>query len=249
MQWLKSSLCLLGATLLVPIPLVTAPAQAQLSTNTKTWQISQTFKPPKRGAPTTTIGGASRGGACLKDNKELKALIPSNRLGLTIAQNPSFFVYVPESTIKTAQLTILSNGDKTVFYETTLTLPDQPGIISFNLPVNAPPLEVGKTYHWYFSLVCDPQDSSNNPREHGWIERVAPESTLSEALAKADLGKQSYLYAEAGIWHEALKTLVDLRRNQPNDLRVKMGWRQLLKSVGLNNLASEPIIDCCTANK
>jgi hypothetical protein len=243
MKWINASLCFL--TFSLPVFSASAQVQAQSLPVRKTWQISQVFKPPERGTPTTTIGGASRGSACLKEKKALKGLIPENKLGLTFAEHPTFYWSVPPTTVKTAQLTLFTDQDKKVHYETTLTIPNKAGIISFTIPANAPPLKVGKTYHWYLSLICDELDFSNNPRVEGWVERTQPESPLLEKLAKADLQKLPTLYAEAGIWYEALDSLVQLRRSQPNDLKTRIDWRQFLNSVGLSAIAYEPLIDCC----
>ena len=50
------------------------------------------------------------------------------------------------------------------------------------------------------------------------------------------------LYAQAGIWYEALATLAELRRSKPNDSVLISAWESLLQSVGLDTVAKEPII-------
>lgn len=254
MKWIKPSLYLAVFSLPVLMNIVSVSAStAQVQTHShrteNTWQISQAFKPPKRGDPPASAGGSTRGSSCLTGNKSLTALIPKNKLGLTFAKHPTFFWYVPPSPVKTAKFVILDRKERKLFYETTLKLPNQAGIISFTLPENAPQLAVGKTYQWYLTIVCDPEDSSENPSVDGWVERIQPELPLSQALAKADLRKQPTLYAEAGIWHEALTTLVKLRSSEPNSLKTRLDWREFFKSVGLSAIASEPTIDCCKADK
>lgn len=128
-------------------------------------------------------------------------------MGLTLAERPTFFWYVPSSSAQTAKFVLLADKDREVLYETSLTLPNKPGIISFKIPDSAPALAVGKTYHWYFTIVCNAEDASENPLVDGWVERTQAELPLSEALAKADLWKLPAIYAEAGIWHEGLTTL------------------------------------------
>jgi hypothetical protein len=249
MKLLQPSLYLATLSLslaLVPFSAVTAQVDTHSFQTSKTWQISQTFKPPKRGNPPVSAGGSTRSSSCLSRNKIVTPLIPANKLGLTFAEYPTFFWYVPRITVKTAKFLILTNKDQAVFYETSLTLPNKPGIISLTLPKNTPPLAVGKTYHWYLTIVCDAEDSSENPSVDGWVERTQPELSLSQALKKADLQKLPTIYADAGIWHEALISLVQLRRTQPNNIKVRLDWTQFLKSVGLNAIASEPLLDCCT---
>ncbi|MEH2064564.1 MAG: DUF928 domain-containing protein [Nostoc sp.] len=242
MKWIKPSIYFATFSLLSAL---TAQVQAQSYHPHKTWQISQAFNPPQRGKPPASAGGSTRGGSCLT-GKKLIPLIPPDNLGLTFAEHPTFFWYVPPSQVKTAKF-LLQAEDQNVFYETSFTLPDQPGIISFKLPDSTPALAVGKTYHWYLTMVCDTQDSSENLTVDGWVERTQPESSLSEALAKANLYKLPTIYAKAGIWHEALTSLVQLRQTEPNNIKARLDWRQFFKSVGLSAIASEPLIDCCTS--
>lgn len=68
---------------------------------------------------------------------------------------------------------------------------------------------------------------------------------LKSQLAKAALRDRVALYAANGIWFEALNTAGELRRRNPNDT----SWAALLQAVGLNNLANEPIVECCNLKK
>jgi Domain of Unknown Function (DUF928) len=253
MKWIKPSVYCVAFFLPLCLNWVTLSAlavhkmQSQAKHTEKTWLLSQGFKPPQRGNPPVSAGGSTRNSSCISRNKQITPLVPPNKLGLTFAKHPTFFWHIPTSVIKTARFTILTNKGQTV-YETSFTLPGKPGIFSFTLPNNAPSLFIGKTYRWYLTVVCDPEDDSANPSVDGWVERTQPESRLSQALAKAPKQKLPTIYAEAGIWHEALTTLVKLRLAEPNNSKVKTDWQIFLQSVGLNAIVREPLINCCTAN-
>jgi hypothetical protein len=203
--------------------------------------IAQAFKPPKRGTPVTTAGGATRG-SCEAKSKQLTSLLPKEKLGLTIAERPTLFWAIPRSVANTAQLTILGDKESRVVYETTLSLPKTTGIMQFTLPKDAPALEVGKPYRWFLSINCKADGSGNEMSVDGWIERIALPSELAKALKTADPKQQVKIYAEAGIWHEALTTLATLRLSQPKDFRLNASWRELLRSVGLTSIMFEPLI-------
>lgn len=248
MKWLQASFSLLIVSLTAYT--TTASVLAQSHPAQKTWQISQKFKPQRGKDPNPpTVGAATRSASCIQGKKEIIPLIPANKLGLTLNGHPTFYWSVPTLPVRTAQFTIDRNGDEPPFYETNITLPKQPGIFSFTLPKNTPELPVGKTYRWYLTIICDAEDSSNNPYVEGLVERTQAELPLSDTLAKATARQLPTIYAESGIWHEALTTLVELRCTQPNDLVVKLNWRQywenLLTSVGLNDILSEPLLDSC----
>jgi hypothetical protein len=213
-------------------------------------KISLKFKVPKRGAPISTAGGASRG-SCSTAKKSpsqpaLTALKPSTRLGLTVAERPSFFVYVPQSPAQTAGFLLLSDNDTEVVYETTFALPPTASVVRFNLPDDAPILQVGKQYHWYITTVCNTTTGlSGSPTVEGWVERTVPDVKLTKALQKTLPGNRPNLYAEAGIWHETLATLADLQQQYPQNTKFLQDWREVLQSVGLDAVAAAPLV---TAN-
>lgn len=228
----------------------TTPVLAQSQPGKKIWQTSQQFKPPVDNQPNPgTVGAGTRGNSCL--NKQvITALLPANKLGLTLNKQPTFFWKMPPTPIRDAELSILKDKTEEVIYKTTLTLPEQPGIVSFTLPKTVAGLEANQTYRWYVTLICDIEDSSNNPFIEGLVKRIPPELKLSESelksLEKADLLLKATIYANKGIWYDALNSLVKLRCDQPNDQIIKLNWEQFLESVGLNELGSEPLVDSCT---
>ncbi|MBW4473665.1 MAG: DUF928 domain-containing protein [Stenomitos rutilans HA7619-LM2] len=246
---------ILSLSLLMPsLSLTALPATAQTVTPRPTIappvKVSLKFAVPKRGAPRSTAGGASRG-SCLRGTTQpisnrLTAVMPPTRLGLTFAERPSFFVYVPQSPAQTAGFLLLSDDDTEVVYETTFALPAKAGIIRFDLPENAPALEVGKQYHWFVTTLCDATSGlSGSPTVEGWVERSTPDVALTKALQKTLPGNRPALYAEAGIWQETLASLADLQHKYPQNSKFLNDWREALQSVGLTNVASEPLVDCC----
>ncbi|XHX78914.1 MAG: DUF928 domain-containing protein [Stenomitos frigidus ULC029] len=242
---------ILYLTLLVPcLTLPGLPAQARPAASppkiASPSKISLKFKVPKRGAPRSTAGGASRG-SCTAANKPpsqlaLKSLMPNTRLGLTFAERPSFFVYVPQSSAQTAGFLLLSDDDTEVVYETTFALPPTAGVVRFDLPNDAPAMQVGKQYHWYITTLCNTTTGlSGSPTVEGWLERILPDAALTKALQKTLPGNRPNLYAEAGIWHETLSTLADLRQQYPQNTRFLQDWREVLQSVGLDAVAAAPL--------
>ncbi|MCL6434766.1 MAG: DUF928 domain-containing protein [Leptolyngbyaceae cyanobacterium HOT.MB2.61] len=222
-----------------------APARPTVSAPRK---LSLSFKAPRRGAPTSTAGGATRG-TCMSGTQMPTPLTPKEGLGLTFSERPSFFVYVPQSQTQTAEFLLLSEDDTEIVYQTTFTLPATAGVIRFGMPADAPPLQTGKTYHWFITLNCDiTKGPSGNPSAEGWVERVAVNQTLARTLAKTPISGRPAVYAEAGIWHETLMSLADLRRKAPNNSQLVTDWRDLLKSVGLDAIATQPLLDCCNSN-
>ncbi len=221
--------------------------------------------PPERGAPSgRRRGGASRSGQCPAVDQPLTALVPATQKtlaqgqggnpalttlesvwGLTLAQSPILWFYVPYAlTPKLPLELVLQDEHDNYVLKTSFTATQtQPGIVSFRLPSTPAPLEVGKMYHWYFLIDCDPDAPA---LVEGWIQRSAINPTLISQLHKATPRQRIALYAANGIWYNALTTLAELRSANPQDATLSQEWVSLLHSVGLDAIAREPLIHCCT---
>ncbi len=203
------------------------------------------FEPPIDGGATpSTAGGGTRGGSCISKGKSIIPLIPSHSSVLTVSEYPTFYSYIPESTAKTASFVLQEQGqDDDAVYETTFNIPRKAGIVSVGLPKTAlSPLKVGKMYHWFFLVECDPEDNLQNAIADGWIKRIEPSTTLLNELKKTSLRDQPRVYGKAGIWQDTLVTLAQLRRAHPDDSLIVADWEDLLTSVGLDAVAKEPLI-------
>ncbi|NEQ39033.1 MAG: DUF928 domain-containing protein [Okeania sp. SIO3I5] len=192
---------------------------------------------PKRESSGSTRGGGHRGNGCTTVPSNLTALMPGDNAGTTIASNPKFFVYVPESEAKSAEFEITDKSGKNV-YSTNLDISDTSGIVKLTLPKDVS-LKTNKEYTWIFQVICDPLDYSVNKFVEGTIKKVEISSELENSLKNATPLEQAEIYAKARIWNETIATLAELRNSNPT------AWEQLLTSVGLKEIASEPFAPCC----
>ncbi|GAC1472128.1 MAG: hypothetical protein NVS2B14_16820 [Chamaesiphon sp.] len=200
------------------------------------------FRLPSRGAPNGTVIGGTRGGQC--SPKSPIGLLPkTTNLGITTANQPTIFLYVPQNSATSAEFVLKDDLGKQV-YKTKLFIPTTSGIFSLTLPaeVTSSSLEFDKNYQWSFSMICDADDASANASVQGWIVRGKPNATLSEQLNSAKPYERPAIYAKAGFWYDTLSTLAELRRSNPNDVKLADEWSELLKSVGLNSVAGEPLL-------
>jgi len=253
----RSLLVSLSLGLAIALNLITeVKGQNQQVTKVKNlaWEVSQSYQPPNRSTPSTTAGGASRGG-CIKSTEILTSLMPQNNLGLTLTGYPTFFWYVPKSSAEAFEFKLLDGKNGQVIYQKTLAVSNNSGIVSFTLSNNelSAPLKVGKMYHWFLTMVCPPNPNEELPEKSGnvivdgWVERTELSPSLVNKLKNAAPSDRPALYAAAGIWHDSLTTLVELLRQKPNDRNLKNQWKKLLNSVGLNVIVEQPMLDCCTS--
>ena len=172
------------------------------------------------------------------------ALVPENKIARTVSDYPTFFFYLPKPNAELAEF-ILEDENGNQIYRQALTIKNLSGVIGVSIPAttNMPPLEVGKSYTWKFTVVCDVEDRSSDQLEIGTVRRVELSAEILRELENADLRQKTGIYAENGIWHDALGTLAAARRANPNDPVVKTDWESLLDSVTLGEIAKEPILE------
>ena len=207
------------------------------------------FKVPNISPSRNLEGGAARGKCSLAGaNKlQMKALLPNSNIGLTTDKQPTFFFQMSQVPVQEATFILLNAQGDTIIYEKTFPLASTGGVMSFTLPADSGGLDVGKEYAWELVVNCDPDDHQGNPRVEGSIKRVPPTPKLVSDLAQASKRDRVALYASEGYWYDSLKILADLRSANPNDSTLLTDWKDLLESAGLNTVAQDPLIPCCTS--
>lgn len=215
--------------------------------------------PADRGGAGNRGGAASRNFTCETVAQPLTALVPEYQTplkiqgrtilatkvwGLTATARPTFWFYVP---YRSSAITAIdfhlrdesSSSNKTI-YKTSVTPAQLPGIISVNLPETIAPLQINKPYHWFFKIRMSCSINESDFAE-GWVQRVSLNDGLSNQLKQATPARQAALYAENGLWHDALTTIAELRAATSQTPTLTEEWTSLLKAVGLEPLATQPI--------
>ncbi len=207
---------------------------------------SVTFDPPGNGKPKDTVGGASRdAGLCPQDavnsGPSITPVMPTNDRALTVADRPTFFVYIPQTSAPKAMF-VLRDDNEDYYYKTTLPIPSKAGIVSFKLPADAPAMESGKSYKWSFVLMCSSEIRPDSPWVEGEIQRVEANGTENATLNNLSPVERAAIYGKNGIWYDTIASLAEQRRSQPDNLTLATNWENLLKSVGLDAIANQPLL-------
>jgi hypothetical protein len=185
-----------------------------------------------------------RGGCASTSQLSLTALVPKNKIGRTVSDYPTFFFYLPPIDAELAEF-ILEDESRNPIYQQEIAIKNVSGVIAVSIPANTnvPPLEVGKNYTWKFTVVCDPQDRSSDLFESGIVRRVELSPDILGELENADPRQKTFIYAQNGIWQDALSNLAAVRRANPNEPVFQTDWESLLESVTLGKIAKEPIVE------
>ncbi|MCL1467484.1 DUF928 domain-containing protein [Argonema galeatum] len=207
--------------------------------------LAQDSSQERMGIPGRRVGGGTRGPEQGFSEKPLVALVPENNQSLTVAQTPTFFFYVPKT--QTSQMVefVLSDENDQPIYETKFATNGDSGVIGVSLPADSKikSLEIGKTYRWYFAIIPNSGDRTADIHVDGSIKRVNPDETIASQLKNSDPLDRAAVYASNNFWSDAIAIVAGLRRANPNDGAVAAKWAELLKTLKLDNIAQEPVVE------
>ena len=212
------------------------------------------------------VGGFTRGAVC-SGNEKITAFVPPSRedeVSPAVAENygtvdytasayPTLFVRVPElSGPAKAQLTVQDAAGNVQLYNTEFMLSGEPGILGIQIPDSVSPLEVGETYLWQMLIQCDAADSDRNIYIGSWLQRISinalrptenfePTALIRELNTASERDKPG-IYAELGIWQEAVAGLAQLRYQNPNEPTIQSDWQILLQETEMSEFLNDPIL-------
>jgi hypothetical protein len=205
------------------------------------------FVPPADdGAPRSTRSGASR--RFLPAACGGLPLLPESGLGLTTDEQLSLYMYFAKGSTVNEVILNVKASDQSEYYESAVSLPaekfvENGGVIEIEIPETLPTLKTGEEYSWSMVLVCDGQMRSrpDSPILTGAVKRIEP-ILLDTQSADIPLVEQAKLYGNAGLWQNLLSTVALMRLENPGDAQPIEHWSEVLKSVGLSDIADADLI-------
>ena len=224
---------------LVIAPLSTPPSaeEASASAAAKAAAASTggfTYKPPVRGAPASRVGGGHRGSADVTG--ELAVLAPDHT-GLTTRSQPTLYWYLSEPANARLDVTVTNDGQIDPLLEQVIGIPKTAGIQSLDLAKVGASLKPGVEYRWFVSLTPDESQRSNDVVASGTIEYVVPDAGLESRTARADELTLARIYAEDGIWYDAIDSISRAIEENPGNASLHAQRAALLEQAGLKSAA------------
>ena len=192
------------------------------------------YVPPELGSPLQSVGAGTRGAG---RKATLQPLAPDH-LGLTTAEAPTLYWFLAEPTSTRMDLTLRDERSVEPLLEVELPTPASAGIHALRLSDHGVKLGSDQNYQWFVSLVPDPERRSKDFVAGAWIRRsdLAPE--LRQRLAAAPGAGAAFLYAEHGVWYDALAALSSQIDATPGDPTLRAQRAALLEQVGLSEAAA-----------
>ncbi len=184
--------------------------------------------------------GGSRG-AFLSGSTPLIALIPATNVGLISSASAPLFFYIPATEQDAVVEFQLRDEAGDMLYTSQFAFPDQSGIWSISLPeAIRSQLGVDQAYEWSLSVYA-PEAPGNQSIVIGWIQPAEVDTALRQSLATVPPSEAVILYSDAGLWYDALAALATAKQANPDDVSINRQWNELLESVSLGHLISEPL--------
>jgi Domain of Unknown Function (DUF928) len=212
----------------------------------------QKFKlppPPQRGIVGNRSAAASRD-RCLAVPQPLTAIVPAyitdpaqperfdGVWGLTAMERPTFWFYLPYPKTEIVEISFTlqdeSNpNDPQIVYQNLAVTPSlTSNLMSVRLPQSIAPLALNKPYRWFLKV----NRNCGMSYVRGWVQRQDLTSNLRDRLPRIPLQDRATLYAENGLFYDAVAILASLKISKPQDPSIQQDWQNLLDSIELQNL-------------
>jgi hypothetical protein len=194
----------------------------------------QLYVAPELGSLLARVGSASRGTG---RQATLLPLAPDH-LALTMAEQPTLYWFLAEPKSTRVHLTLRDELLAEPLLEAQLPSPAAAGIHAFRLSEHGVKLGTDRNYQWVVSLVPDPEQRSQDFAVGAWIRRSDPAPALRNRLADAPGAGAALVYAQHGVWYDAIAALCSQIDATPEDPTLREQRAALLDQVGLSEVAA-----------
>ncbi len=211
------------------------------------------YKPKPRGIPQVRVSGGTRsplGTSCIADPQapQLMSVFPVDDLGYTTNPYPAFQWYMPRNNASHVEFNLYEvvseeNGIYQPVYQTAFVPGSAAGIATLELAQSTwfSPLELNTYYYWSVDVYC-PDDTTAVMTAEGFVEVLDPEPALMMSLEDSAGVAQAAIAAENSIWFDATRALTEQLRTNPQDPQAIESWQTLLESIGLDDIATAPLL-------
>jgi hypothetical protein len=196
------------------------------------------YHPPevKGGILPVRVGGSSRGAAT--GGMIVEALAP-DQLALTTRSQPTLYWYQSKDAKTRCELTLMEPPKTRLLLTLQSSGPAQAGLHAVKLSAFHVKLVPHVVYEWSVAILVDPQDRSEDILADGIIEYAEPSPELAGKIAAATDADRAAVYANAGIWYDALDAVSARINASPADRHLHDQRVALLNQIGLDGAAIE----------
>ncbi len=166
-----------------------------------------------------------------------QALGPAH-VGATAHDSPTLYWFLPEATAHSVELTVTLAGTASPLLETTIPGPLEAGVHRVSLAEHGARLQPELDYRWFVALVLDPERRSRDVVTGAGIRYTPPGPEQSAHVSGASSARAAHVYAESGLWYDALDQLSSWLLVEPDAATLHSHRAALLQQVGLDEAAA-----------
>ncbi len=185
-----------------------------------------------------TEGSGTRRGCEQAKEVYLQLLVPKDHVALSIAEHPAFLFYLSELPTLPVRFTLIEVGKPEPILEKQIKV-DKPGVVQLALPTNAPKLHENKQYQWTVSLICNQKHPAENIYAQAKFERVPIPPKLQQRIKVSEQSQKAEIYAQAGIWYDAVANLYQAHIAHPNSKAITLDFWELLNQANLSRVVAQ----------
>jgi hypothetical protein len=224
-----------GAGQTTPSPAASLTPTASPAASSTTASRKLVYKPPApAGNIPTRVSGGARGETV---DAVLIALVP-NHVAVTTQAQPSLFWFQSKPAKAKFELTVVEPKKPKPLLSLAALQADKPGIHRVKLAKYKVELQPDVAYEWSVAIVPDAENRSKDVIAKGVLKRISPPGDLATRVEKADDLERAALYADAGVWYDALDAISNAIDAHPDDGSLRAQRASLLRQVGLPEAAA-----------
>jgi hypothetical protein len=193
------------------------------------------YNPPRRGAPGGRVGGGTRG---IGDEGMSLYVLAPDHVGLTVQEQPTLYWFISKLTQHPLEAKIIEDLAVKPILKTQIPLLSRAGIHSIRLADYNVRLLPNREYWWFVAVVPDTDHRSKDILAGGLVKHIVPPGTLQTKLGQTVKNELFKIYAEEGLWYDAVRAISDLIEAAPNDIHLRKQRASLLEQVGLSKIAA-----------
>jgi hypothetical protein len=169
------------------------------------------YKPPTRGVPGGRVGGASRGTVkATIPLPTIELLAPDRNAGQTTSPAPTLYFTVSRPISWPTKFTISAPSRPEPVIEVNIPPPQRAGVHLIRTADYRVQLQPGVLYTWSVSVILNPKAPSRDIVASASLLRTLPDPELEVALRGARPGQRAAIFAEAGLWYDAVSATAEM---------------------------------------
>ena len=193
------------------------------------------YQAPDPNAPSRRVGGHARGAG---DPRPTIAILAPIRTGRTVDEQPTLYWYLSDRTSHPIEVSLIDGESVEPLLEFRIEAPVEAGIHALRLADYGIRLKRGQVYEWFVAFISNPDKRSKDVVSGGAIERVSRSERLNTQLAVTARDNWPRIYAEEGLWYDALATLSRAIKRAPESAELHAWRAALMEQVDLSAVAA-----------